>query len=362
MKINFFGDISLYKIDYENFKFSDNLLAFLETSDFNVGNLECPITSAKDKDDSLAVTMYADSKALNILDKFSVFSLANNHIRDFKDQGINETINVLKKFRFPYFGIGSTQKQALAPYLIEKLDCRIALIGATRFANTNGSYLGTGNDGNSLIIKQIKELKHLGYFVAILPHWGYEYVRIPSPRERKLAHRWIDAGADIVVGSHSHIYQTIEEYKGKTIIYSLGNFIFHSSVFNGLSYIPNDPRLTESFYVSVIIEKNYSYKTKILGYRTTDNGVTLYGEKENSKLLKEIEEVSHIMYQSKIEYLKAYYKQTQEISQQNAKVRSDFQNYNQQSLIQKIKFYRNANMQDIKNRLGGLFLSFKKHK
>jgi hypothetical protein len=357
MKLSIFGDISLYNINHNQFRFCGNLHQLLNESDLNVGNLECPITLNQEKDDSLAVTMYAYGESLSILDKFDVFSLANNHIRDFKDQGVTDTFIVLQKIGFHYFGVGMMQKEALAPYLMEQGDFKIAFIGATRFANTSGSFLGTGNDSSSIISQQIKKLKQNGYFVAIFPHWGYEYVRIPSPRERNLAHHWIDAGADIVVGSHPHIYQTIEEYKGKRIVYSLGNFIFHSSVFDGLSYISNDPRLQESFVLSVDIEKDYSYKTATHGYRTTDDGVVLHSKLENDKLIEEITELSKVMLLPKTKYLKAYYRQAYEISKQNAKVRNEFQNYEQQTLMQKIRFYRNANIQDVKNKLAGLVYS-----
>lgn len=356
MKVSFFGDISLYNINYNNFRFCNNLNQLLDESDLNIGNLECPVTISQEKDDKLAVTMFTNKEALGILEKFNVFSLANNHIRDFKDQGISDTLKTLQKAGFHYFGIGISESQALEPFLFEKDVYKLAFIGATRFANTNGSFLGTGNDSNPLIIKQIKLFKNQGFFVVIFPHWGYEYVRIPSPRERKIAHRWIDAGADIVIGSHPHIYQTIENYKGKTIIYSLGNFIFHSSVFEGLSYIPEDPRLNESFIVSVDIEMDYSYKTTIHGYRMSNDGIVLHGEVENNKLIKEIENVSKTMSLSKIEYFKAYYRQAYEISKQNAKVRYEYQNFSRLKLIDKLKLFRNANCQDVKNRLFGVYL------
>jgi hypothetical protein len=357
MKLSFFGDMSLYNIDHTNFHFCENLHQLLDHSDLNIGNLECPLTLYEDKDDSLPVTMNADSKALRILDKFDIFSLANNHIRDFKDQGITDTLDELKKTGFKYFGVGKIQKEALAPYIFEKEDFKLALIGATRYANTNGSTIGTGNDNSSHITRQIKQQKREGCFVAVFPHWGYEYVRIPSPRERKLARKWIDAGADIVIGSHPHIYQTIETYKGKTIVYSLGNFIFHSSVFDGLSYVQNDPRLNEGIAVSINIEKNYRYSISIHGFKTYDESVTLLSKKENDTLVEEISRISAIHKKSVWAYKKAFYLQTIEISEQNKKVRSNYQGYEKMSLIEKIMIYRNANIQDVKNRIAGLILS-----
>ena len=67
--------------------------------------------------------------------------------------------------------------------------------------------------------------------IAVYPHWGIEKFRYPEPADRNLAHRIIDAGADIIVGHHPHIIQPIEIYKGKYIIYSIGNFILPQTVY-----------------------------------------------------------------------------------------------------------------------------------
>jgi hypothetical protein len=357
MKLSFFGDISLFNIDSAQFRFCQSFENLLNESDFNIGNLECPITDNVNKEARQAVHMHASVNSLNLLKPFQIVSLSNNHIRDFQKEGITDTINALKEFNIRYFGIGKTQEEAVKPLLIEKDGFKIALLGATRYANAsenNGG--GTAKDSFYLIGKQIKKLKKDGCFVIPYFHWGYEYVRIPSPRERKLAHQCIDAGADIIIGSHPHIYQGIEEYRGKKIVYSLGNFIFHSSVFDGLAPIQNDPRLNESFFITIEISKDFSYKTSIYGYKTEDRRITLYSEKENEILIRDVNKISNVFNSKRWTYLKAYYEQTYEISKQNIKVRKDFQAIDKLSLREKIKIYKTANIQDLKNRIAGLVL------
>ncbi|HPW65756.1 MAG TPA: CapA family protein [Salinivirgaceae bacterium] len=361
MKISFYGDICLYKIDIKQFQFCPSLIKLLKLSDINIGNLECPITNVDTKEENLVVNMSAPLSSLELINKFQIVSLANNHIRDFKIKGLRDTINALNSKNIKYFGVGKTQKQAIEPLKITKNGFKIAFLGATRYANAtkkNGG--GTAKDSFLLIKKHIKRLKKEGYFIILYFHWGYEYVRIPSPRERKLAHKCIDVGADLIVGSHPHIYQGIEDYRGKKIVYSLGNFIFHSSIFTGLSLIPNDPRLNESYTFTIEILNDLSYKIEINGYKTEDTGITFYNETENLKLINEINKHSKIFTDNYWNYLKAYYSQTYDISKRNIKVREDFQSFKKLSLKQKINIYKTANLQDLKNRLYALFITYKR--
>lgn len=361
MKISFFGDASLYNIDYSNFKYCNKFHDLTKSTDFNIVNLECPITNIIEKEENQAVNMASPEESVSLLKPFNIVSLANNHIRDYKTKGIVDTLNVLNKNEIKYFGIGENQKDAIKPLLIEKDGYKLAFFGATRYANASlEKGLGTAKDSFLLMKKQIKQLKKEGYFVVPYFHWGYEYVRIPSPKERRLAHKCIDAGADVVIGSHPHIYQGIEEYKGKTIVYSLGNFIFHSSVFKGLAPVEDDPRLNESFVFSITINKDLSYKTEIYGYETNDHGIVFYDQKNNNSLIKEVEKISEIFKASKMSYLKAYYNQAYDISKQNIKVRKEYQSIDKQSFKNKLLIYKTANMQDIKNRIAGVLLSFVK--
>ena len=360
MKLLFTGDISLYNIDYQNFEFSDTFKKLISCCSLVIGNLECPITDSTLKEENQAVNMSASASSMKLLKPFQIVSLANNHIRDYKSQGIKDTINALEREGIRYFGAGKTQNEALEPIEIVIKGFKLALLGATRYSNaTSKNGGGTARDKITILSRKIRRLKKEGYFVVPYFHWGYEYIRIPSPRDRKIAHRCIDAGADLIIGSHPHIYQVIEEYKGKTIVYSLGNFIFHSSVFKELSPIEKDPRLNESFVFTVEVKEDHSYESSIYGFHTNDFGIQFYNDTKNKKLISEINEVSAILKGTRLAYLKAYYKLTYDISKQNIRVRKNFQNFQKLDLNNKIKVYRTANLQDLKNRMWGYFLSIK---
>ena len=121
---------------------------------------------------------------------------------------------------------------------LEKNGQRVALIGATRvipkadWAATKGhpGMLSSYEVSVEPLLAQIAECHASGDKVVVLIHWGIERDEMPQEYQRALARRYIDAGADLVIGSHPHVLQGIEYYKGKPIFYSLGNFVFGSSI------------------------------------------------------------------------------------------------------------------------------------
>lgn len=357
MQLNFFGDISLYKINPGSFAFCDRFRELTGNADLNIGNLECPITTSEERESNQVMYMTAPADSLELLRPFDVLSLANNHIRDFGTRGVHDTIAALDERNFQHFGAGSTVDEAIAPVVIEQNGMKVAFVGATRYANAtreNGG--GTAPDSVKLMKQQIRKLKGDGCFVVLYLHWGYEYVRIPSPRERSIAHRCIDAGADLILGAHPHIYQGIETYKGKTIAYSLGNFIFHSSVYEMLSPLDDKSPMRESFVLSVEVDADMNYTTQLHGYELSDSGVTFYDSERNSRLIGEVNAVSAILRAPRLEYLKAYYRQAYAISEQNMRMRRDFQKSEQLPFKERLSLYLSANAQDVKNRLAHLVL------
>lgn len=122
MRLTFFGDIFLYKINHKEFKFCNSFYDIINNSDFSIGNLECPITHRLIKEENKAVYMSADAESLKLLESFNIVSLANNHINDYKTQGVKDTIEAIKFHNIQYFGVGQTQKQAIEPLKIYKGD------------------------------------------------------------------------------------------------------------------------------------------------------------------------------------------------------------------------------------------------
>lgn len=187
-----------------------------------VGNLECAF-SDDDVESSKAYTsvlQWRDADNIPLKNVFAL-SLANNHVYDAGAATLDEMRERLMK-KFPHIQFFRTVDR---PYADIELDGkRYAVIGALESCRSRGALLFKEEDVTGLIFKIRRDYD----FEYIYPHWGKEgeYTRWPSPRQRKLAKEWIDAGADAVLGSHSHVFQGREFYKGKPIYHSLGNFYF----------------------------------------------------------------------------------------------------------------------------------------
>ncbi len=355
LKINIFGDLCLYGIDPNKFKFGDDVKELMNGA-LNIGNLECPITEASTKKKLQAINFKVSPESLNILEGFHVVSLCNNHIGDYLDQGIQDTIKNLEEKGFKWFGVGKTYDEALKPCIIEWHGRKIAFFGASRFANIGEDHSwGTAVEKIGKLKKLIKELKQQGCFVIPYFHWGYEYVRIPSPRERKIAKTCIDAGADIVIGAHPHIYQAYEIYNGKYIFYSLGNAIFLADNFNnGMAMILDDPRLFNSFAISITLDGD-KCEVETKGYQLSDTGLRLLTNEEELTQKQELEAVSDILRLPYRKYWKVYYRQAIISCNQHIKVRHKFQKFDDRVFKDKIKIMFNFNSQDLRNRLAHLF-------
>ncbi|MFH0852846.1 MAG: CapA family protein [bacterium] len=182
-----------------------------------VANLEGPIL---DKPEASANSSFSfafrkeDIAELKTIG-FTDLSLANNHTLNEGTNGLINTRNALKESGINYFG--DSGNAADKSYIKEEWDGqKIALIGDHDLVP----------QGKSEIINQIQKLHSEDYFVIAYPHWGIEYATTIPAIERERAHELIDAGADLIIGSHPHVIQPIELYKGRIIFYSLGNLLF----------------------------------------------------------------------------------------------------------------------------------------
>ncbi|MDK2949058.1 MAG: hypothetical protein PWQ56_223 [Patescibacteria group bacterium] len=190
---------------------------FLNNFDDVVGNLEGPINEEPEDffDNSLKFSF--DKRTLESLNvaNFSVLSLANNHTLNMGREGLAETRSILTEDEINFTG--------------DPIICDIADI----YSKDGISYFGINktysfNCSDKEIVSSIEEYKFYNpeSFLVILIHWGNEYEETNSIQQQKLGRAMIDAGADLIIGSHPHVVQNIEIYNDKLIFYSLGNFIF----------------------------------------------------------------------------------------------------------------------------------------
>lgn len=190
---------------------------FLRGIDTVVGNLEGPILKNPPHlpQDSLKFAFSSETlRALSFFN-FNLLSLANNHTFDTGKKGLEETKELLSKEKINFVGHPINCKE---DFLFEKEDLFFLAFNKTFPFNCS----------NEEIVDIIREIRQTNKnkFLIVIFHWGNEYQNKSSIFQQDLAHQVINAGADLIIGHHPHVVQEIEEYKGKLIFYSLGNFIF----------------------------------------------------------------------------------------------------------------------------------------
>ena len=195
----------------------ENMRNFLTGTDIVVGNLEGPAVANPTYTPDTSMRFNFGPEALDLLHyaKINLVSLANNHTLDKDKDGLIQTKELLSKKNINYFGdpISCDEEN------IYKAD-GIVLVGLNKTFPINCT--------QEQIVKLVKNVKreNSSDFVIVFIHWGEEYKPTSNATQKELAHLMIDGGADLVIGSHPHVMEEIEQYKGKLIFYSLGNFIF----------------------------------------------------------------------------------------------------------------------------------------
>ncbi|MEF1277961.1 CapA family protein [Vibrio fortis] len=231
MKIAFLGDVY---IDGEYIKCEENLLAglgeVLKSADFIIANLEAPITSSEEKMSKIGPNLKMSELPNEVLDMIDAFSLANNHIMDYSEAGLNDTIAYLKSKGKLFFGAGNCLENAYKEVVFEHDGSEVAVIGMAEneFSLTFGEHPGVAPLDPIYSYKYISEAVKRYENVYLFIHGGNEFSSLPSPRYKRLCQMYIDMGVASVISSHTHTIGPIENYKGKPIFYSLGNCLFNN--------------------------------------------------------------------------------------------------------------------------------------
>ncbi|MEW6525130.1 MAG: CapA family protein [Spirochaetota bacterium] len=205
---------------------------FFQSFDFVMANLESPLTNNRT---SLVYQKYIfkapPSIAFVIADAgITAVTLANNHMLDYGGTGLLDTLTSLSDAKVLYAGAGKNETTASLPVMHQLGPARIAVLCYTQISSKE--MIAKNNPGiNFFELKKAQsDIKKYRFCdsVIINIHWGNEYFYYPSSKQIDIAHALINAGADAIIGHHPHVYQGIEIYKNKPVIYSLGNFLFGS--------------------------------------------------------------------------------------------------------------------------------------
>ena len=213
--------------------FSPGVDSVLCSAQVVVGNLECPATKIEAPVFKRFI-FRGEPEWLQTLHRhgFTHLNLANNHSIDQGREGLMDTRRNIQRAGMVPIGAGATMNEAVQPVLLAESPRRVYLVPSLRLALENYAYLPdqpcVSQEPMDSLLERIRMLKRADStaIVIVSLHWGGEHTLQPVPRQRVEAHQLIMAGADVIVCHHTHTLQTIEEFRGKKIYYSIGNFIF----------------------------------------------------------------------------------------------------------------------------------------
>lgn len=216
---------------------ASDIVEEMNQADLTMVNEEFPFsdqgTAAEDKQ----FTFRIDPKRVNVFQDLGIdiVTLANNHVLDYGQEALVDTFKTLDGAGIQYVGAGRNGEEAKQRREFELNGKKVGILAASRVIPvpswTAGASPGvfTTYDPTALV-QEIKDAKETCDTVIVYVHWGIEKNEYPEDYQRELAKKYIDAGADVVIGAHPHVLQGIEYYNGKPIIYSLGNFIFGNQI------------------------------------------------------------------------------------------------------------------------------------
>ena len=186
--------------------------------------------------DGKAYTFRANPERVENLELLGVdiVGLANNHVYDYGKDALLDTFDTLQQANIPYVGAGRDLAEASAPVYMEVDGKTVAFVAASRAEKYKMTPQATDEEpgilrcyDTELFEKEIAEADANADIVVALPHWGTEYSTELEPVQSETAREYIDAGADVIIGAHTHCLQGFEFYKDVPIVYSLGNYWFN---------------------------------------------------------------------------------------------------------------------------------------
>jgi poly-gamma-glutamate capsule biosynthesis protein CapA/YwtB (metallophosphatase superfamily) len=208
---------------------------YLRSADLTLANFENPvIRDAVYHPD--ATTFTGDLQLLPIVTNAGIdgVTLGNNHILDAGADGLQETLGHLEDAGIRYTGAGMDLASAREPMLFDLGGVKVGVLNYQGVPSYDWAWAtqeapGTAPMEAGVIAEDIERLRPEVDLLVVMPHWGNEYLATPEPDQVGLAHRMMEAGADLIVGDHAHWPKGIEMYEGKPIFYGTGNFLFDQS-------------------------------------------------------------------------------------------------------------------------------------
>ncbi|WP_347551782.1 CapA family protein [Pseudalkalibacillus hwajinpoensis] len=252
----------------------EDITPVIEKSDYAILNLETAVGENGYREAKQYTFQSAPSSTTAMKDAgFDLVSLANNHAMDYGREGLYETINHLNNAGIDYVGAGLNQQEAYLPHSLTLQNQSVDILAFSHVLPSISWYADeTGGIASGYqeerVFNQIVQSSRQSDTTIVYIHWGVERSPMPNKAIQNYAHRMIDAGADVVIGSHPHVLQGVEYYNNKPVVYSLGNFLFPD-------YVEGDS--ADSVIAQIEVFKD-SYSLKLIPCIIKESKVTIADE------------------------------------------------------------------------------------
>ena len=224
------SNIDLFNKADIKFILGEELYLLWESVDTRIFNLEVPLTDTEEPIKKCGPNLIAPTSTVKGIRSLrpSLITLANNHIFDQGNQGLDSTRDILNRNNIEFIGVGDNLSEIRKSYIIQHNELKIGIYNCTEneFSIATETTPGANPFDPLESLDDIKNLKHKCDYVIVLYHGGKEQYRYPSPYLQKVCRKMAQKGADLVICQHSHCIGCFEQYKNSTIVYGQGNFIF----------------------------------------------------------------------------------------------------------------------------------------
>lgn len=277
-----------------NYVWGDTLKR-LRSTDLNIANLETTLTNS-DHEVPKVFNFKASPDRIKCLTDANIYvvNLANNHILDFAEEGLKETLATLDSAHIQHTGAGTNIDSASSPVILSRKNISLAILGCTdnepgwkaTTTKTGVNYVDVSNKKDrQKILQYVEQLQKQNDFVIVSIHWGPNLKEFPAKRFTGFAHEMIDHGASVIHGHSAHNFQGIELYKQKLIFYDTGDFVD--------DYIVNaDLKNDHSFFFMVEFSKQEIVKTKLVPVLISNYQVNLAPDENKNWSIKRIRQLS----------------------------------------------------------------------
>ena len=299
ISINISGDFYLNTLSSDERYFSNDILDIFNNSDFNIINLESPVTGNKENKiiktgPNLSGSLHTFSYLKQL--KINLVTLANNHLMDYGIKGLSDTISGCRENLIEYVGAGMSLEEAEMPFVPESIGLKISIINFTENEWSTASGNKPGANPLNIIenVRQIRRAKETSDLVLVIIHGGHEMYHLRSPRMVNNYRFYAENGASMIICHHSHSISGFEVYKNVPVFYGLGNFLF------------TEKSAYESWYTGLIlnirIKRDMEIKWELIPIRQNKDTYALSvlqgGERQN--VLSEVKGYSEIISNEKL--------------------------------------------------------------